>query len=49
MDYQTYLESLGCAPAEVKRMVENRARHSFGDFAVEYVPATKDGEEMIED
>jgi hypothetical protein len=45
LDYQTFLESLGCAPAEVKRMVENRARHSFGEPALEYDPTSDDGKE----
>jgi hypothetical protein len=45
MDYQTFLESIGCAPAQAKRMVENRPRHTFGDFAVEYNPATDEDEE----
>jgi hypothetical protein len=49
MDYQSYLESIGCAPADVRRMVENHPRH-FGDDPIEYKPSeVEDDAEAITD
>lgn len=44
MEYQKFLESIGCAPAEVKRMVESRVSHSFGQPIEEYNPASDEDE-----
>jgi|HubBroStandDraft_5_1064220.scaffolds.fasta_scaffold06846_8 hypothetical protein len=41
MDYQTYLESIGCAPADVKRMVSSHAQHTFGEAVEDYNPASE--------
>jgi hypothetical protein len=50
MDYQTYLASIGTAPAAIKRMVETRAQHTFGEPVEEYNPASEDDAEgAVED
>jgi hypothetical protein len=47
MDYQTYLESIGCSQKEIKRMVENHPRH-FGDDPLEYKPSSGEVEDDAE-
>jgi len=48
LDYRRYLESIGCAPAEIARMVASRAQHSFGEVAEEYdAPEVEDDAEDV--